>query len=349
MMKFFFTVLLVLLTHNVLSQDSTGFSRVSWLPVPAFGYSPETSTYVGAVLLTTFKRKDSLTRTSNAKLELNYTWRRQFITEFQWTHFTFRESWMTDGMFHFSRYPDKYFGIGANTPDSFEVNYQSDRFRMEATLLRNLGKQLFVGGGLRYVSYQRFRNNTDSLALFQELIPASTYGVEFIGSMDRRDRILSPTRGYLLRVTSDHMFSENYYSSLAFDARKYFSRKKKVEHIISLRLYSHHVIGKAPYFDQSLFGGDKLIRGYFYGRYRDAHISVAQAEYRTLLFWRLGLSAFGGVGSVYNNSTNISFKPNVGVGFRFLVDKEEGTNLRFDYAIGANGQSGFYVSFGESF
>lgn len=29
--------------------------------------------------------------------------------------------------------------------------------------------------------------------------------------------------------------------------------------------------------------------------------------------------------------------------------KDEGTNLRIDYAVGAQNQSGFYISFGESF
>jgi hypothetical protein len=50
-----------------------------------------------------------------------------------------------------------------------------------------------------------------------------------------------------------------------------------------------------------------------------------------------------------NSIENESFKPNAGVGLRFLVDKNEGTNLRFDYAVGAGNQSGFYISFGESF
>lgn len=333
------------------AQDSTGFSKVSWLPVPAFGYSPETETYVGAVLLTTLKRKDTLTRTSNLKVELNYTWRRQFITEFQWTHFTFREKWLTEGIFHFSRYPDKYFGKGASTPDSFEVNYQSDRYRLEGILLKNLGDQLFVGGGIRYVNYTRFRNNSDTLDRFSELSALNTIGVQLIGSLDRRDQVLAPSKGYLLKFMNDHMFSRSYYSKVSFDARKYFSWGKNVKQILSLRFYTQHVMGEAPFFDQSLLGGDKLIRGYFYGRFRDDHLSLIQAEYRSHLFWRIGASVFGGVGAVYNSFdwNNDQLKPNGGIGLRFLVDKAEGTNLRFDYAIGRNGQSGFYVSFGESF
>lgn len=51
----------------------------------------------------------------------------------------------------------------------------------------------------------------------------------------------------------------------------------------------------------------------------------------------------------FQNINNDSFKLNAGTGLRLLVDKNEGTNLRIDYAIGAQNQSGFYISFGESF
>jgi len=70
------------------------------------------------------------------------------------------------------------------------------------------------------------------------------------------------------------------------------------------------------------------------------------------LFWKIGLATFGGVTALYSDITSITkspAKPNLGVGLRFLVDKKENTSLRFDYAIGSNNQSGFYVSFGESF
>jgi hypothetical protein len=42
-------------------------------------------------------------------------------------------------------------------------------------------------------------------------------------------------------------------------------------------------------------------------------------------------------------------KYNYGGGIRFLMDKEEHTNLRLDYAVGQDGNKGFYVVFGESF
>jgi hypothetical protein len=64
------------------------------------------------------------------------------------------------------------------------------------------------------------------------------------------------------------------------------------------------------------------------------------------------LTAFGGLSNIYHNAQDFNIdhtKYNYGFGFRFLVDKKERTNLRMDYAIGKDGNNGFYVSFGESF
>lgn len=72
--------------------------KIKVLPVPAFGHSPETSTYIGAVCLFTLDfYRDTLTRISNAKLEFNYTWRKQMIFEAGWNYFFREEKWYTQG------------------------------------------------------------------------------------------------------------------------------------------------------------------------------------------------------------------------------------------------------------
>lgn len=43
-----------------------------------------------------------------------------------------------------------------------------------------------------------------------------------------------------------------------------------------------------------------------------------------------------------------SFKPSYGFGFRYLLDRKEGINLRFDFGYGKN-SSGFYFTAGEAF
>jgi len=99
-------------------------------------------------------------------------------------------------------------------------------------------------------------------------------------------------------------------------------------------------------------GGDLNARGYFFGRYRDKNLTTVQVEGRIDLFWRLDLALFGGVSSVYHSFETLNqsrLAPNYGFGIRFLTDKTEKVNLRFDYGLGIDGSSGFYVSFGEAF
>jgi hypothetical protein len=132
----------ILIANAVHCQESNPGKRISVLPVPAIGYSPETRTYIGAVTLFTFNNvTDSLTRSSNASIEFNYTWNKQLILESDWNYFFPREVWFTRGLVHYSKYPDLYYGIGFNTPEAGEVNFQSNRFIFDVDVFRKPEKQ----------------------------------------------------------------------------------------------------------------------------------------------------------------------------------------------------------------
>ena len=78
--------------------------KVKALPVPAFGYSPETKISVGAVCLFNIDLyKDTLTRSSNAKVKFIYTWLKQIIVELGWNYFFEQEEWFTYGNLHYSK------------------------------------------------------------------------------------------------------------------------------------------------------------------------------------------------------------------------------------------------------
>lgn len=353
-MKLFALSFLLVFCSSAIAQeaDSVKPKRIKVLPVPAFGYAPETKTYIGAVALFTLDLyQDSITRTSNAKIEFNYTWKKQIITEIQWNYFTRAEKWFTQGLLHFSKYPDFYYGIGTSMPDSAQISYESDRIKIDVNLLRSIKGNLFTGIGFRHYSYSAIRSEAD-LSAFPELYTRKNTGISAIVLKDQRNNILTPTKGYYLKLLGEYNFSSIDYQRITLDARKYFHWGKKLPQVLSGRLYSNHVIGSAPYYDLSLIGGDLFVRGYFYGRFRANNLTTIQSELRTDLFWRIGLSVFGGYTMIYDKVSSLNssnFKPNGGIGLRFMVDKNERTNLRFDYALGQNGQSGFYVSFGESF
>jgi outer membrane protein assembly factor BamA len=332
-------------------QDSLQKNKkVKVLPVPTFGYSPETKTYIGAVTLFTFNMyKDTLTRTSNAKLEFNYTWLKQIILESEWNYFFREEKWFTKGRLHYSKFPDLYYGIGSSTPDSNELRFQSNRIVCEANLLRKIGYRLFTGGFVRYVDYGNINYTSDKLN-YPELKDNSSLGFGYSLLSDKRNNLLTPTAGSYFGLNTSYNFSQKNYVKITADARLYHTWKEK--YTLAFRFVHDVNIGDPPFYDYAFLGGDKFVRGYYYGRFRDKVLSIVQTEFRFPVIWRFGMTAFGGFSSVYPEAYAPQLKKakyNYGIGIRFMVDKNERTNLRFDYAIGENGNTGFYVAFGESF
>ena len=359
-MKFLFPLFLCFWVTSSFAQDNedcdlqldeSTVHKLKALPLPTFSYSPETSVYIGAVCLFTKKSSDSLTRTSSAKTKIGYSFNKQLIFESIWSYFSTREKWFSEGRLHYSMYADQYFGVGVNQTVEDRVFYQSDRIIAEVSGLRKVNKNWFLGPQFRYQNHYNFRleEMNDS---YSELQKTSTIGLGLTVQNDTRDNLFAPSKGHLLKVSNSHNYGGGYYTKISLDARKYYSFGKDSRHTISGRAFSSHTIGETPFYDLSLIGGDKFVRGYFFGRFRDQHLSTVQTEYRTHLFWRIGVAAFGGASLVYNNFDSADFmtvKPNLGAGLRILTDKENKINLRLDYAIGLDGESGFYVVFGESF
>ena len=352
MSRIFISLLFVCFVFSTNAQDTTKVKRVKVLPVPSFGYSPETNAYLGSVALFNIDLyQDSITRSSNAKVEVLYTWNRQLIVENEWNYFFREEKWFTQGLIHYSKYPDRYYGIGAGADSADEVIFNSNRVRIDLHLLRKIKGTLFTGLGIRFNDYSNV-NYDNTIAQHNSLVNAQNFGLKLMVREDSRNNILTATKGNYLEFVNTFNFGNSFYNTISVDGRKYFELGKNKQHVIAGRFFHNSVFGEPAFYDYSLIGGDRLVRGYLYGRFRDLHLTTYQMEYRAHLFWRVGIAAFGGLSMIYDQINTVSsqnLKPNIGGGLRFLVDKKENTYLRFDYAVGSNNQTGFYVSFGESF
>lgn len=333
-------------------HEKKTYRKITVLPVPVIGFTPETRTYVGAVTLFTFSNlNDTLTRSSNAGIEFNYSWNKQIIAETDWNYFSPGERWLLRGLAHFSKYPDLYYGLGVSTPQSNEIKFQSNRLIFDTDFLRKIKTDVFIGAGLIYKSYQKLKFFTSTVS-YPELKDAYSFGVKLLFLIDSRNSILSPTGGQYLEISNTFNCNASIYDAVLFDYREYFNFGKQKNSVLAGRFYHNTVFGNPPFYDYALFGGDENVRGYYLGRYREKNLTTTQLEYRQKLCKRFGFSAFGGVSLLFGEVSKVkneSFKPNAGFGLRFLVDKTEGTNLRIDYAVGTHNQSGFYISFGESF
>jgi outer membrane protein assembly factor BamA len=340
------SLIISMLSFCAVGQDS--IKRVKILPVPTIGFSPETRTYIGAVTLFTFNLfRDSITRTSNAKFEFNYTWNKQLTLDAEWNYFFKEEKWFTKGKLQYSDYPDFYFGIGSNTPEINKLLYNSKRIVFEANILKKVGSKFFLGPNVRYFNY--YNVSYTSSPSYSELTDNSNFGFGITLLRDSRDNLLTPGKGLYFNFNAGYNFSKTNYGQTAIDLRYYKTWDEKLTW--ANRLFNEFNFGTPPFYDYAFPGGDQYVRGYDYGRYRDKDLITWQTELRTHLIWKFGMAAFGGLSNLYDSSgfTLENMKPNYGLGLRILVDKHDKTNLRLDYALGNAENSGFYISFGESF
>lgn len=348
--KFTVVVLCLFFGLAVSAQSEKAGKKVKILPVPTIGYSPETKTYLGAVSLFTLDfYQDSLTRLSNADVEITYTWNKQLILESNWNYFFKEERWYTEGKLHFSDYPDLYYGIGSESPEKDELSFESKRVAAELSVLKNIGRNWFVGPALKYISYSDVEA-IDEQPNFNELQDASNFGVGLSLLKDSRNSILTPTTGLYFYVNATHNLAKSDYQEFTIDARYYHTWKQKFT--LATRVLNDFTTGTPPFYDYAMLGGDKYVRGYYLGRYRDNNLSTIQTEFRLPIYGRLHLATFAGVSNLYSAKNNFALENtrlNYGAGLRFLVDKTGNTFLRMDYAAGGDNNSGFYISFGESF
>ncbi|MDZ4757781.1 MAG: BamA/TamA family outer membrane protein, partial [Bacteroidota bacterium] len=331
------------------SQEIKRNKKFKVLPVPIFGYSPETRTYAGAVALFTLRMyNDTNTRTSNAKIQIYYTVNKQIIFENEWNYFFNKEKYFTKGNISYSKYPDLYFGIGAKTPDSNKFSFNSNRFVFEGNFLKNLGNKIFAGTNIRYLDYSNITSHQSILN--PELVSNSTAGFGFTIIKDTRNNLLTPTSGVYFNFNSTYNISESNYLKTIIDFRYY--RTWNTIFTLSNRYITIFNSGNVPFYDYAFLGGDQYVRGYYFGRFRDKNLTALQTEFRFRIIKKFGAAVFGGVANIFSNENKFDIqnsKHNFGFGIRILMDKKENTNLRLDYAMGSNGNTGFYIVFGESF
>ena len=171
--------------------------------------------------------------------------------------------------------------------------------------------------------------------------------------VDTRDSTFYPTRGVLLDIICDlhnkALGDDFNYEIEELSANGYIRLAEG--HVLALRGYGRYASADAPFFALSFLGRGADLRGYAVGQYQDRLLLDVQAEYRVELGWRLGATAFAGIGTVAPNLGDIDggdLFPSGGVGLRYTVAPENHVNLRTDFAWGKEGFV-FYLGVGEAF
>jgi hypothetical protein len=334
------------------------------IPLPILFYQPETGMGFGAsvVYLFTLGQGAHLDHggrslRSSVGATAIYTTKDQIITGVAAETYPGSGRYRALANLYFERFPNSFWGIGNDTPESLEEDYTPDLVAASGEFSVEVARHMYAGvfgqGGNR-----RLREVQAGGLIATRAVPGTEDGtLVTLGALMTRDSRSSnvfPRSGefHQLRASRarDVSGNGNDYSTLSLDLRIYVPIRSGVIALHALGIAS----GEVPPFDlMPRLGGESLLRGYFGGRFRDRSLGALEAEYRSGMWHRLRGVLFGGAGQVADIPGDMrlaDFHPSAGFGLRFLLNREEEFNLRVDYGWGFDVVSnGFYVGFGEVF
>jgi hypothetical protein len=323
----------------------------SLIPFPVIFYQPETGFGFGAsaIYYYRFSAGDTISPPSSMAPIAIYTtlWSEMYVDE---------DRWRISSGIGYSKFPNKFWGIGNDTPDSAEEDYTPRTLMMKGWPQKRIADGWYAGFAAMLLD-RGFSDLKEGGLLESGSVPGSEDGqaIGVGGSLirDGRDNTIYPRRGgyhqLLVDLFGKVWFGDYGYGRYTLDLRGYFPIART--HVVALQALGIATSGGPPFDQYPELGGDRLLRGYFQGRYRDRDLLAFQGEYRLPVFWRFGAAGFVGVGQVAPRISDFGFDRfwvAGGAGLRFLLAEKEGLNIRADFAFG-EGSSGFYLSLGEAF
>ncbi len=337
------------------SADSIGRRRIQ--PLPALGSAPETGLQFGATVLAVWEPAPRLnTRPASLLASVLRTTKAQTRARIEGEHWTTGNTRRLAGSLQWQEFPLPFFGFGDRTTDAAEEIYTPTGTEAVLTAQQRISGAWYASVGARYLNQTITADSVGVLRLGQ--ITGSTGGIttEFSAGLQRdtRDNLFAPRAGQWLQLTysrsDDGLWSDFSYRTLKVDARSYHTLGNA--HVIALQAQVTGVDGDAPFDALALVGNSDIMRGYKRGRYRDAWMSAAQAEYRSPVWHRLGGVAFAGAGvssPTFGDVSGRRILPTYGAGLRVQIDARQRTGVRADYGRGLDGASGLYIGFNQAF
>lgn len=348
------------LSEVYFEQDSVPALGIRYkiVALPFIYYTPDTRWSFGAGGVSTFNfPKDSLgARRSNVTVGFAYTELKQLLVYFPFQLFPHNQKYWIQGEAGYYRYVYYFFGIGNDIDPDYIERYNAIFPRLRLNISQQITPGLYAGIRYSLDNFTQLEPDPEGL-LVKEKITGYQGGVSSslgIGvNYDTRDALFYPTEGWLCEATigaEDRITGSTFkYSRISFEITKFLSFNKR--DIWALNASGIFSFGNVPFHQMPIIGGAKKFRGYFEGKYRDNHLLLVQAEYRRLLFWRLGIVAFGGfglVGANFNDLQIANARYQYGAGLRVVLDKTQKINIRADYGFGYRSK-GVYLTFGEAF
>ncbi len=323
---------------------------------PIAFFTPETRWGFGAAgVYTHFPGKKKSMRPSQWQVGGAYTLNKQILLFSFYNIFLEEDKHNLFGEISYYDYFYQYFGIGINTLFEDKELYSANFPRVQINYLRKWKPKIFFGGYYHFDYYNISKILEDGILNNSSLVGIDGSVISRVGLLaryDSRDQIFYPTEGSF--ATLDFAFNTTVlgatsnYQALSLDVSQYYSINRN---IFALNLWTAKQFGDVPFQELFPLGGGKKARGIVKGRYREKTIALLQGEYRFPIWKRFLGAAFlsyGIVGESYKSLLSERWKLNYGAGLRFVLDKENQSNIRVDIAGGSD-EVNFYFTVNEAF
>ncbi|WP_143959415.1 BamA/TamA family outer membrane protein [Litoribacter populi] len=348
---------------NSILMDTSDITRPQFLVYPTIAYAPETSWEIGfSSLYVYYANRDTTNRLSEVNGFTFVTLENQYGIWFDHALYTDQNKWLFLGRIRVQSFPLFYHGVGMDTPEDYTARVDANQIIIKERALRKVGKNLFIGPELDFQRTSSVNFVPRSGDSFDEL-PLGYEGSNNLGLglglvYDSRHNVLNVRDAFfseLALLRFDGAWGSTFdFTSLISDTRIY--RPMGKNNVLAAQLLGQFNFGQVPFNQLALLGGESIMRGYYYGRFRDNNQLATQVEYRFLplplgFTDRIGAAVFAGAGTVFPEFDISSLKKVVfsaGGGLRFLLFPKKDIYTRLDVAFTQEG-TGFYIFIGEAF
>lgn len=299
-------------------------------------------------------RRDSLTPASNVSLYADVSTSGFYSVGLRGTTRFSRDRYRLNFKAYFESMPSYFWGIGYQNDvlDANKTSYKQLTSECLVDFLVRVAPGLYVGPMAELSYIKGTTTHDDMLHLWRgERMSTTSYAVGAKVSYDTRDNLTAPRHGWYLFIAQRYYgrWMGNHYpfSSTELTAAWYTPVWKDCT--LAMQYHTLLTYGDTPWGMLAKTGGSYTMRGYYEGRYRDKGEMDFTAELRQRVWRRVGITVWGGVGSVFPRLSRIDMHrllPNYGVGARWEFKKN--VNVRFDIGFG-KGETGFVFNINEAF
>jgi hypothetical protein len=344
---------LILAAGPALAQDAkddavSKFEKSPWLLAPIVQSNPKLGTSVGALggYLHYFDQKS---RPSIFAVQAQYTSTESTIAGgFAKTSFDEDRQRLLGGLMYGyvkNDYAD-YLGTGVPLQSNGELKSFIARYQYR------VHGNWFVGA---QAIYQNFDVGGET-AFDQQVMdilgvkPYKSGGAGLVAQYDSRDNENMPTQGWLLNLNNiayrESLGGQDNFDIYRLEGRYYIPHGRG--NVFAIRQLNH-LTNDAP----TQVKAPVQLRGYKIGQYNGEYMSSIEGEERLRLGEKWTATIFAGVACTYGAGKECSERANLypagGAGVQYILKPKEGIVLNLEYALGKDGNYGFYLKMGYAY